>query len=237
MELKRIGTIYTDLPEKFGLPRQSTLAEHLKGWICFEEPYGDPRAFEGIEEYDYLWLLWGFDVPEGEFRPRVRPPRLGGNEYRGVFATRSPFRPNPLAMSCVRLERVLRPGDAGYAEARALGTRPGSGVILEVSGIDMRSGTSVYDIKPYLPYVEAHPDARGGFSDLHADDRLQVEIPDTILSQIPADKQDALLEILSQDPRPAYQDDPSRTYGLAYAGLNITFRVEEDCVHVISVEE
>ncbi|MCR4897129.1 MAG: tRNA (N6-threonylcarbamoyladenosine(37)-N6)-methyltransferase TrmO, partial [Lachnospiraceae bacterium] len=166
----------------------------------------------------------------------VRPPRLGGNEYRGVFATRSPFRPNPLAMSCVRLERVLRPGDAGYAEAHDPGTRPGSGVILEVSGIDMRSGTAIYDIKPYLPYVEAHPNARGGFSDLHADDRLQVDIPDVILARIPADKRDALVELLSQDPRPAYQDDPARTYGLAYAGLNITFRVEDGTLRVLAVE-
>ena len=359
MHITHIATIYTDLPEKFGLPRQSMLADRLRGEIVFEEAFRDPRALQGIEGFDYLWLGWGFenqnkdekqslsghdgrsaaeseaqvhksipgktqgietklktgrmsatgskDEPEAaetagleersskgtereasnrdadgrgvQFRPLVRPPRLGGNEYMGVFATRSPFRPNPLGLSCVKLEAV-RPDDP-------------RGPVLVVSGIDMRSGTKIYDIKPYLPYVESHPDARSGFAGEHASHRLRVivsegegentpESPEAVVdvSQSPRVEVgdgfktppsgvlepsstptgatsstgatptgatpfptswspaqiEALLQLLSQDPRPAYHDDPNRIYGLSYAGRNVTFRVEGDTLYLLQIE-
>ncbi len=377
MHITHIATIYTDLPEKFGLPRQSMLADRLRGEIVFEEAFRDPRALQGIEGFDYLWLVWGFenqnkdekqslsghdgrsaaeseaqvhmsipgktqgietklktgrmsatgskDEPEAaetagleersskgteretpnrdadgrgvQFRPLVRPPRLGGNEYMGVFATRSPFRPNPLGLSCVKLEAVRLDDPRGP--------------VLVVSGIDMRSGTKIYDIKPYLPYVESHPDARSGFAGEHASHRLRVVVsegegtgaPESLESAedtsqtsgmetevgfkptrvevgdgfktppsgvlepsstptgttptgapstgaIPpgtADSSpfpvswspaqiDALLQLLAQDPRPAYHDDPARIYGLSYAGRNVTFRVEGDTLYLLKIE-
>ena len=266
MELKKIGIIVTDLPEKFGLPRQSSLAEHLRGFLCFEPEYRDARALEGIEGFDYLWLVWGFDVPPSDtFRAMVRPPRLGGNEYRGVFATRSPFRPNPLGLSCVKLEQVLLPGQEGYAEAleevrsglRMLAER-GSGAfeagggadgteaaeaedwaggpILRVSGIDMRSGTAIYDIKPYLPYVEAHPQALGGFAQEAAGRALEVDFPEELLERVPEETRKGLTELLRQDPRPAYQEDPERVYGLSFGAQNISFRVTGGVLTVTEVK-
>ena len=280
MELKKIGIIVTDLPEKFGLPRQSSLAEHLRGFLCFEPEYRDARALEGIEGFDYLWLVWGFDVPPSDtFRAMVRPPRLGGNAYRGVFATRSPFRPNPLGLSCVKLEQVLLPGQEGYAEAlgevrsglrmlaergadivaegchaeggRAEGadgtdTPDGTeaaeaedwagGPILRVGGIDMRSGTVLYDIKPYLPYVEAHPQARGGFAQEAAGRTLEVDFPQELLERVPEAMRKGLTELLRQDPRPAYQEDPERVYGLSYGAQNISFRVTGGVLTVTEVK-
>ncbi|MCR5427294.1 MAG: tRNA (N6-threonylcarbamoyladenosine(37)-N6)-methyltransferase TrmO [Lachnospiraceae bacterium] len=253
MELKKIGIIVTDLPEKFGLPRQSSLAEHLRGFLCFEPEYRDARALEGIGGFDYLWLVWGFDVPPSDtFRAMVRPPRLGGNAYRGVFATRSPFRPNPIGLSCVKLEQVLLPGQEGYAEAlgevrsglRMLAERGAEivaedwagGPILRVSGIDMRSGTAIYDIKPYLPYVEAHPKARGGFAQEAAGRALEVDFPRELLEQVPEETRKGLTELLRQDPRPAYQEDPERVYGLSYGAQNISFRVTGGVLTVTEVK-
>ncbi len=224
-ELRVIGTIRTDLPEKFGLPRQSGLAGSLTGRIIMEPDYRDMRAFEGILEYGYLWLLWRFDVPEEKaFRAQVRPPRLGGNEYRGVFATRSPFRPNAIGMTCVKVV--------------SLEEDPELGPVLTVSGIDMKDGTAIYDIKPYLAYADAHPEAGNGFADpnagaLEVRGREPGEEPD--LTPVPEEKREALLEILRQDPRPSYQDDPARVYGMAYAGLQVRFRVEDGNLYVTEI--
>lgn len=217
LTLKKIATIHTDFPEKFGLPRQSGLA-NTTGRIIFEPEYRNPEALRGIENYSHLWLLWGFSmVHQDSWHATVRPPRLGGNQRVGVFATRSPFRPNPLGLSCVELISIEE--------------TPTDGRVLLVSGIDMMDGTPIYDIKPYLPYVDAKPEAKGSFSDLHKNDRLQVVFqtnPETGISledQIPPEKQEVLRQILSQDPRPSYQEDPSRIYGLDFAGMQIKFFV------------
>ena len=212
MTLKVIARVYTDFPEKFGVPRQSGLAD-TKGRIVFEPEYGKPEALKGIEEFSYLWILWGFsEVPEGKWSPTVRPPRLGGNKREGVFATRSPFRPNPVGLSCVKLEGIEK--------------RP-EGLALSVSGVDMTDGTPVYDIKPYLPYVEGVRDAAGGFAEEVKGVKLQAEIPEKWKSEIPQDKREVLEEMLRQDPRPAYQDDAERVYGMHFAGMEIKFRVIE----------
>ena len=220
-ELKIIAHIHTDFPEKFGVPRQSGLVKGLKGRIVFTPEYRNQDALRGIEGYDYLWLLWKFEGVEREkWSPTVRPPRLGGETHVGVFATRSPFRPNPIGLSSVKLEAV---------EMNA------EGPTLIVSGIDLRDNTPIYDIKPYLPYVDSHPDARGGFAEEKADYALQVEFPEELLKQIPAEKQQAVIEVLKQDPRPAYHEDPTRQYGLAFAGFDIRFRVAEGVLTVVEV--
>jgi tRNA-Thr(GGU) m(6)t(6)A37 methyltransferase TsaA len=248
-EIKVIGHLHTDLPEKFGLPRQSGLAESLTGRIVMEPEYRDMRAFEGIMEYSRLWLLWRFDVPEDKtFRAQVRPPRLGGNEYRGVFATRSPFRPNAIGMTCVKLV--------------SLEDDPELGPVLTVAGIDMMDSTAIYDIKPYLAYADAYPDAGNGFADpgkhllevYGAGDTQDGASEDmatgvvasvsvdaasslaSILAPIPEEKRAALLEILRQDPRPSYQEDPTRIYGMSYAGFQVKFRVEAGKLYVIAIE-
>ncbi len=227
LTLKKIATIYTDFPEKFGLPRQSGLAD-TPGRIVFEPEFRNPEALRGIEDYSHLWLLWGFSkVRQDSWHATVRPPRLGGNQRVGVFATRSPFRPNPLGLSCVKLLSV-EDTDA-------------TGKVLLVSGIDMMDGTPIYDIKPYLPYVDAKPDARGSFSDLHKEDHLQVifQTDETtgrsLEDGIPKDKQKVLRQILSQDPRPSYQEDPNRIYGMDFAGMQIKFRVEENVLMVCDI--
>ena len=217
-----IARFQSDLPEKFGLPRQSHLAPHLMGKIIFEEKYSDLRAFEGLEGYDRIWVLWEFDVKEDEgFRAKVRPPKLGGNTYVGVFATRSPFRPNHIGLSCVALKKIET------VDGR---------IVLTVSGADMMDGTRIIDVKPYLPYADSYPDARGGFAQEKAENlkKLTVHIPEDIRVKIPDEKAEGLLEILSLDPRPSYHDDPDRQYGLSYAGLNIRFTVSGDVVNVIS---
>ena len=218
-----IAHFKSDLPEKFGLPRQSHLAPHLMGKIVFDEKYSDPQAFEGLEGYDRIWVLWKFDVPEDEkFRAKVRPPKLGGNTYVGVFATRSPFRPNHIGLSCVKIERI----DAS-----------GKQTVIEVSGADMMDGTLIYDIKPYLPYADSYPDARGGFAQERAENisLLKVEIPDDLLEIIPEDKAEGLMEILSLDPRPSYHEDPERIYGISYAGFNVKFTVCGDVAKVVDI--
>lgn len=225
MDLKVIAHIYTDFDEKFGIPRQSGLAPSLKGRIVFEKPYRDPNCVRDLDGYDYIWLLWHFSqVPEDKgYSPMVRPPRLGGNRRVGVFASRSPFRPNPIGLSCVKLEKV-EPDTP-------------KGPVLYVSGIDMLNGTPIFDIKPYQPGSEAHPLARGGFAQGYAGYRLKVECPEKILAVLPEEMHSGLLETLALDPRPGYQHDEMRTYGILYAGYNVTFQVGRDNLVVTGIEK
>lgn len=219
MELKTIAKIRTDFPAKFGLPRQSGIVEELCGTIVFEPEYRNPDALRGLEGYSHLWIIWGFseafvsanNQKEGGWSPTVRPPRLGGNKRVGVFSTRSPNRPNKIGLSCVRLLSVEYDGDAAPT--------------IRVSGIDMMDGTPIYDIKPYLPYVDSHPDAAGGFAAEHVDDNLDVAFPEELLMRIPEVKRDALLKVLEQDPRPSYHHDDTREYGFEFAGFEIKFTV------------
>lgn len=222
-EIKPIAYIYNDFPDKFGIPRQSGLAKHLKATLQFEPEFRSPEIIRGLEDYSHLWLIWGFskNIQSG-WTPTVRPPRLGGNVRKGVFATRSPFRPNPLGLSSVRLESIEFDKK--------------SGPILHISGADLMNGTPIFDIKPYLPYVDCHPDASNGFAGSVKDYALQVEFPKELLDIIPKDKHDALLEVLSQDPRPSYQDDPKRIYGMSFADFNIKFKVSDNVLSVISID-
>jgi len=222
-ELKVIAYIHTDFPEKFGVPRQSGLVPSLRGRIIFEKEYRSADAIKGIEEFSHLWLLWRFDVAERKaFNPTVRPPRLGGNETRGVFATRSPFRPNPIGLSSVKLEEVI------YGE---------NGPEIIVSGIDVRDNTAIYDIKPYLAYADSHPEALDGFAGEHMNDNLEVIFPEHLLKIIPSDKQEAIIEVLKEDPRPHYQDDPERSYGVAFSNFDIRFTVSDNILTVYEVIE
>ncbi len=223
MKLTCIAKIYTDFNEKFGIPRQSGKVPELRGRIIFEPPYRNPDAVRELTEYDWVWLIWGFSlVPENRtFTPTVRPPRLGGNKRVGVFATRSPFRPNPLGLSSVRIEEVKLSGPEGPE--------------IIVSGIDMLSGTPIYDIKPYLPYADAHPEARGGFAADHLEHRLEVVCPPEMTCDLTRAQLEGLMGVLAEDPRPAYQQDPERVYGLSYAGKNITFKVEGNVLTVTAV--
>ncbi len=222
-EIKPIAYIYNDFPDKFGIPRQSGLAKHLKATLQFEPEFRSPEIIRGLEDYSHLWLIWGFskNIQSG-WTPTVRPPRLGGNVRKGVFATRSPFRPNPLGLSSVRLESIEFDKK--------------SGPILHISGADLMNGTPIFDIKPYLPYVDCHPDASNGFAGSVKDYALQVEFPKELLDIIPKDKRDALLEVLSQDPRPSYQDDPNRIYGMFFADFNIKFKVSDNVLSVIGID-
>ena len=215
----------SDMPEKFGVPRQSGLAPHLKGRIVFEEKYSDPNAFDGLEGFDRIWIIWRFDVKDDDsFRAKVRPPRLGGNTYMGVFATRSPFRPNHLGLTCAKIEGV--------------GTDENGRCYIDVSGADMTDGTEIYDVKPYIPYADAYPDARGGFAqdEVNRYHRLEVIIPGEIRDSFPEEHLSGLIEVLSLDPRPSYQNDPERIYGLSFAGYNIKFKVSGDELTVINVK-
>lgn len=218
-----IACIHNDFPEKFGIPRQSGLVPALEAQIVFEPEYRNPAAVRGLEEYSHIWLLWQFsEALRDHWSPTVRPPRLGGNQHRGVFATRSPFRPNPIGLSSVKLERVVLDEKLGP--------------VLIVSGADLLDGTPIYDIKPYLPFTDSHPDAAGGFADAFVEYGLQVQIDDALLGQIPAGKREALLGVLQQDPRPAYQHDEERVYGVAFGAQNIRFQVQGDVLRVIAVE-
>lgn len=221
--LKVIARLRCDFPTKFGLPRQSGLNDALKGRIVFESAYRNPDAVRGIEAYSHLWLIWGFSVPEREnWSATVRPPRLGGNERVGVFATRSPFRPNPLGLTLVRLEGVERQDGA---------------CTLLVSGADMMDGTPIYDIKPYLPYADSRPDASGGFGERMKSYRLRVTAEEALLRPIPPEKRPALLAALEGDPRPAYQHDPTRVYGFLYAGFDVRFTVDRDVLTVVEIRK
>lgn len=221
--MKIIAHIHTDFPTKFGIPRQSGIVNTLKGIVVFEPEYRKPEAFRGLETFSHLWLLWQFsEVVRDTWSPTVRPPRLGGNKRMGVFATRSPFRPNAIGLSSVKLDRIER--------------HPEWGPVLYVSGADLMDKTPIFDIKPYVPYTDSHPDAVGGFADAHKDDSLNVNFPEVLLNQIPKDHRDALWGVLEQDPRPSYHEDPLRTYGLDFAGFNIKFEVRENLLTVCSVE-
>ena len=222
-EMKIIARIRTELPEKFGVPRQSGLVPQLRGRVIFEPEYRNPDAVRGLEDFSHIWLIWQFSraVREG-WSPTVRPPRLGGNRRMGVFATRSPFRPNPIGLSCVRLAGI----DLHTPE----------GPVITVAGADLMDGTPIYDIKPYLPYADCRPEALGGFAPAPAGARLAVDIPSELLARVPEDKRAALTGVLSQDPRPSYQHDPERVYGMAFAGLEVRFQVEGDRLKVVSVE-
>lgn len=218
-----IARIHTDYPEKFGIPRQSGVVPQAVGTVVFEPPYRNPDALRGIEGFSHLWLIWSFSRCEGHgFSPTVRPPRLGGNTRMGVFATRSPFRPNPIGLSCVTLQSV------------ALNTPDGP--VLVVGGADMMDGTPIYDIKPYLPYADCHAEATGGFAAQREEYRLQVVFPPALEARIHAQKRQALRGVLAHDPRPSYQSDPDRVYGVAFAGHNVRFTVRDGTLTVCDVE-
>jgi tRNA-Thr(GGU) m(6)t(6)A37 methyltransferase TsaA len=220
--VQAIAYMHSDFPTKFGIPRQSGLVEELRSTIVFEPEFRNPDALRGIEGYSHLWLIWQFsEAVQETWSPTVRPPRLGGNTRMGVFATRSPFRPNSLGLSCVKLIGVEQTADHG--------------TVLHVAGADLMDGTPIFDIKPYIPYGDAHPEATGGFTDTADDFLLKVDFPETLLSLLPEDKRSAALGVLSHDPRPSYQRKPGRVYGLSFAGFDIRFTVEEDTLHVVEV--
>ena len=224
MEIKPIAYIKTDFKEKFGIPRQSGRAPSLTSEIIFEPEYRTIDALRAIEQFSHLWLIFDFSKAHKEsWSATVRPPRLGGNERVGVFASRSPFRPNPIGLSCVKLERIEQRADVG--------------AVLIVSGADLLDNTPIFDIKPYLPYADCHLGAGGGYADEKKDYRLQVEFPTHLLEKIPKEKQDGLLECLSDDPRPSYQDDPTREYGMRFADFEIKFTVNADTLTVFDVFE
>lgn len=220
--MKVIAHIHTDFSDKFGIPRQSGLVPELQGVITFEPEYRSADAVRGLEGFSHIWIIWQFSKAVREsWSPTVRPPRLGGNTRLGVFATRSPFRPNAIGLSGVKLERV--------------DTDAKDGPLLYVSGTDLLDGTPIFDIKPYLPYADSFPDAAGGFTDTSGDFLLQVVCPDALLEKVPQAKREALLGVLSHDPRPSYQDDPARIYGLTFAGLNVRFKVENSVLTVLEI--
>ncbi len=217
-----IARVRTDFPTKFGVPRQSGLAGEARGRIVFEPPFRNPDALRGLEGFSHIWIIWQFSQAlRDTWSATVRPPRLGGNTRLGVFATRSPFRPNPIGLSCVKLDCVEPEGPEGP--------------VLLISGVDMVDGTPVYDIKPYLPYADCRPEATGGFTAETEKRRLRVVFPESLLNRMPARARDAVLEVLSQDPRPAYQDDPARQYGMPYAGMDVKFTVDGDILTVREV--
>lgn len=220
--MKTIAHIYTDFSTKFGLPRQSGLIEEIKGRIVFEKEYRNPEAFRGLEAFSHIWLLWQFSesVREG-WSPTVRPPLLGGNTRMGVFATRSPFRPNPIGLSCVKLESIE------YTKME--------GPVLYVSGCDLMNGTPIYDIKPYLPYADSVPQASGGFTATLDERKIEVEFPLELLNKVPEEKRSTLLAVLAGDPRPSYQHDPERVYGFGFAGMEIKFTVSDRKLTVIDI--
>ena len=217
-----IARMHSDFATKFGIPRQSGLVEELRSTIVFEPEFRNPDALRGIEEFSHLWIIWQFSeaVRQG-WSPTVRPPRLGGNTRMGVFATRSPFRPNNLGLSSVKL--------LGVEHTEKYGT------VLHVGGADLMDGTPIFDIKPYIPYGDCHPDATGGFTDRAGEFLLKVVFPEALLIQLPDEKREAAIGVLSHDPRPSYQRKPDRIYGLTFAGYDIRFRVEEDVLTVVDV--
>jgi tRNA-Thr(GGU) m(6)t(6)A37 methyltransferase TsaA len=220
--MKPIAHIRTDFSTKFGVPRQAGLVPDLRATVVFEEEFRDPEALRGIEGFSHLWLIWEFsEARRDKWSPTVRPPRLGGNTRLGVFATRSPFRPNPIGLSCVKLE--------------GLEHDPKLGTVLVVSGADLMDGTPILDIKPYVPYADCHPEASEGFTSPGQDYLLEVDIPADLLDKIPADKRSGLRGVLSQDPRPSYQSDPDRVYGFQFAGLEIKFKVADKRLTVCAV--
>ena len=220
--MEPVARIRSAFPTKFGVPRQAGLVEALRAAVVFEPPYRVPDALRGIEGFSHLWLIWEFsENKRAGWSPTVRPPRLGGNQRLGVFATRSPFRPNPIGLSCVNLEGV------------ELSTPDGP--VLYVSGADLVDGTPILDIKPYLPYADCHPEAAGGFAGTAPERRLAVEFPPELLARVPEDHREALTGVLAQDPRPSYQNDPERVYGFGFAGMEVRFRVRDGVLTVVDV--
>lgn len=219
--MKIIAYIYTDFPEKFGIPRQSGLIEELKGRIVFEPEYRNPEAVKGLEGFNYIWLLWQFQGTErAGWSATVKPPRLGGKIHMGVFATRSPFRPNPIGLSSVKLESI---------------EMTEKGPVLYVAGVDLRDKTPIYDIKPYLPYADCHPDAKEGFAGEVKDYELEVVFPEHLLEILPKEKRSAMIEVLKQDPRPSTQSGQVRPYGVSFAGYDVRFLVEGGVLRVFEV--
>lgn len=221
--MKIIAKIHNDFKEKFGIPRQSGLSGELKSKIVFEPEYRNPDALRGIDGYSHLWLIWQFsEAIREDWSPTVRPPRLGGNKRVGVFATRAPYRPNPIGLSSVKLEAVEQTSDEG--------------IVLIVSGADLLDGTPIYDIKPYLAYVDSHPDATDGFAEKVRDYALNVVFCKELLSKIDISRQKSIIQILEQDPRPSYQNDPEREYGMKFSDYEIFFKVDGDILTVTRVE-
>lgn len=217
-----VAKIHTEFPDKFGIPRQSGLVSSLRGEIVFEPEFRSRDAIRGLEEFSHIWLLWEFSEAKREGNAlTVTPPRLGGKEKRGVFATRAPFRPNSIGLSSVKLEKIY------FDEKR--------GPVLVVSGADMMDGTPIYDIKPYLPYTDAHPDARGGFGEEHKADGIMVVFPREQKLKLPEDIFNRVLDVLKQDPRAAYNKKPDYVYGMSFAGYDIRFTVEDDILYVKDV--
>ena len=223
VQIQVIARMHSDFATKFGIPRQSGLVEELRSTIVFEPEFRNPDALRGIEDFSHLWIIWHFSEAVREtWSPTVRPPRLGGNVRMGVFATRSPFRPNALGLSSV--------------EILGIETTAEYGTVIHVGGADLMDGTPIFDIKPYISYSDCHPDASGGFTDKAGNFLLSVNFPADLLERVPKDKQKALLDILSHDPRPSYQDDCNRVYGLSFANLNIRFTVRNSILSVCDVE-
>ena len=222
-EAKIIARIHTDFTEKFGIPRQSNLIPELRGKIVFEPEFRNPDTVRGLEDFSYLWIIWQFSksVREG-WSPTVRPPRLGGNERMGVFATRSPFRPNAIGLSSVQLEKVELDSHLGP--------------VLYVRGADLMDGTPIFDIKPYIAYADSHPEADAGWTQNLERKLLKVECSPELLKKIPKEIQKSLLSVLANDPRPRYQNDPERVYGMAFGGVNVKFRVADETAVVVAVE-
>ena len=221
--MKPVARIRSDFPTKFGIPRQAGLVEALTATVVFEPEFRDPEALRGIEDFSHLWLIWEFSAAKRDsWSPTVRPPRLGGTTRVGVFATRSPFRPNPIGLSCVRLLGVEHTHDAG--------------TVLHVAGADLMDGTPIFDIKPYIPYADCHPDATEGFTAPGQDYLLEVDIPQRLLARIPEDRREALKGVLAQDPRPSYQRDPERVYGFGFAGLEVRFTVRDGVLLVQDIK-
>ena len=227
MEIRPIAYIHTDFPEKFGVPRQSGLAKALKGRVVFEPEFRNPDALRGLDGFSHLWLIWEFSANRrapGGWQPTVRPPRLGGNAHMGVFATRSPFRPNPLGLSCVKLASI------------ELDTPDGP--VINVTGADLMDGTPIYDIKPYIRYADSHPEAVCGYVDELEESLLEVVLPDELADRVEDHTViPALVETLRLDPRPSYHDDPDRQYGMSFAGYNVRFSVAQDILTVTDIQK
>lgn len=220
--MKIIAKIKTDMPDKFGVPRQSGIVEELTGKIIFEPEYRVREAVRGLEEFSHLWIIWQFSENlRNSWSPTVRPPRLGGEIRKGVFATRSPFRPNPIGLSCVKIEKIEFTKELGP--------------VISVSGVDMTDGTPIYDIKPYITYTDSRPDAKQSFAGDFIDYGLKVDFPEKLLSLIPDEKQAGIIGILRHDPRPAYQDSPDRVYGVRYLDFDVHFKVKDNMLTVIDI--
>lgn len=218
-----IAHIHTEFPTKFGIPRQSGIIETLRGTIVFEPAYRNPDAVRGLEEFSHLWLIWEFSEAKRErWSPTVRPPRLGGNVRKGVFATRSPFRPNPIGLSSVKLEKIETDSQLGP--------------VLHVSGADLMDGTPIYDIKPYIVYTDSHPEAVSGFADKPAEQLLEVNDPEALLQEVDGSHRESLFAVLAHDPRPQYQDDPERVYGMAFGQYEVRFKVKDLNLTVVDIK-